>query len=78
MSAFTIPPENLHIKVEDDLLGVYDFGTSTAKHFFCRKCGIYPFHQTLRKPGHYRVNLGCIDDIDTNSISIDVFDGKRI
>ena len=78
MSAFTIPPENLHIDAEEDSLGVYEFGTSTAKHFFCKKCGIYPFHQTLRKPGHYRVNLGCIDGFDTNSISVDVFDGRRI
>lgn len=78
MSAFTIPPEKLHIEAEPDLLGLYEFGTNTAKHFFCRKCGIYPFHQTLRKPGHYRVNLGCIDDIDTNSIGVGVFDGKRI
>lgn len=78
MSAFTIPPEKLHIAAEEDSLGVYEFGTSTAKHFFCKKCGIYPFHQTLRKPGHYRVNLGCIDGFDTNSISVDVFDGRRI
>jgi hypothetical protein len=78
MSAFTIEPEKLHIEAEEGALGVYHFDTKTAKHNFCRKCGIYPFHQTLRKPGHYRINLGCIDDIDTNSISVDVFDGKSI
>jgi len=78
MSAFVIPPDELHIEAEAGSLGTYEFGTNTAKHFFCRKCGIYPFHQTLRKPGHYRVNLGCIDDIDINSISIDVFDGRSI
>jgi len=78
MTAFSIEPEKLHIEAEEDALGVYEFGTNTAKHFFCRKCGVYTFHQTLRKPGHYRVNLGCIDDIDTNTISVDVFDGKRI
>ena len=58
---------------------MYQFDTKIAKHYFCKTCGIYPFHETMRVPGHYRVNLGCIDDIDTNEITdIEVFDGKSI
>lgn len=78
MSGFTLSPDQLDIKTEDGALGVYQFGSKIAKHYFCNTCGIYPFHETLRKPGHYRVNLGCIDDVDTNSLEVTVFDGKSL
>jgi len=29
-------------------------------------------------PGHFRVNLGCVDSIDTFSLEADVFDGKHL
>jgi len=78
MSDFTLQPDQLDIKVEGDNLGLYQFDSNIAKHYFCKTCGIYPFHETLRKPGHYRVNLGCIDEIDTNTLNIAKFDGKSI
>ncbi len=77
MSPTVFTPEQLHIQVKDDSLNLYQFGAKTAKHFFCQKCGIYPFHETARAPGHYRVNLGCIDELDTINMPYDVFDGKN-
>ncbi len=41
-------------------------------------CGIYTFLETARMPGHYRANLGCIDEIDTFSLEFDLFDGKHL
>src|SRR5664279_196475 len=64
MTRFSVAPDEISIEVKDDSLATYEFGSRVAKHHFCRKCGIYPFHQTMRKPGHYRVNIGCIDGID--------------
>ncbi|MCP4077752.1 MAG: GFA family protein [Gammaproteobacteria bacterium] len=78
MTPETIPIEKLHIEAENGVLGLYQFGAKTAKHFFCKNCGIYPFHETARAPGHYRVNLGCIDKLDTSKFSVDVFDGKNL
>jgi len=78
MSGFTLAPDELEIKTKDGALSLYQFGSKIAKHYFCNICGIYPFHETLRKPGHYRVNLGCIDDVDTDSLDVDVFDGKSL
>ena len=78
MSDFTIPPDKFEIKAEDEALGLYQFDTKIAKHYFCKTCGIYPFHETMIKPGNYRVNLGCIDEIDTNAINVSIFDGKNI
>jgi len=78
MSMFTLPPEDLEIDACSGALGLYQFDTKVAKHFFCKTCGINPFNETLRMPGHFRVNLGCIDEIDTDSLEVKVFDGKNI
>jgi len=78
MSVFTLSAEEITINADPDKLGLYVFDSKVAKHYFCKKCGIYPFHQTLRKPGYYRVNLGCIDEIDTSQLDVEIFDGKSI
>lgn len=78
MSAFALAPDAIEITADDNMLGLYQFDSKVAKHYFCKKCGIYPFHQTLRMPGHYRVNLGCIDEVDTFSLEVEVFDGASL
>lgn len=78
MTHEVIAPEKFTIEAQQGALGLYQFGVKTAKHYFCRQCGIYPFHESSRKAGHYRVNLGCIDGIDTFALDADVFDGKNL
>ena len=75
MTAFTLEPESISITAEQDVLRVYEFGTCVARHYFCNNCGIYPFHQTRSKPGQYRINIGCIDGIDSSNLPFKVFDG---
>ncbi len=78
MSDFVIPEASLKIDVSEGVLGLYQFDAKTAKHFFCNACGIYTHHETARKAGHYRVNLGCVEGVDTFSLDADVFDGKHL
>jgi len=78
MSPEPIPPEKFHIETDEGNLGLYQFGIKTARHYFCKTCGIYTFHETARKIGHYRVNLGCLEDVDTFALEADVFDGKNL
>lgn len=78
MSDFALAPDEIEITVKNDALGLYQFDTGIAKHYFCKTCGIYPFHITMRKPGHYRVNLGCVDAVDTFELPFDIFDGKSV
>lgn len=77
MSDFVLSPEDLHINGKEHL-GCYEFDSNIAKHYFCTTCGIYPFHQTVRMPGHYRVNLGCVDEVDTFSLATEIFNGKDL
>ncbi|WP_455202815.1 GFA family protein [Kaarinaea lacus] len=78
MTSEMIPPENFSIDAEDDALGLYQFGIKTARHYFCKHCGIYTFHETARKIGHFRANIGCIDGVDPFALEADVFDGKNL
>ncbi len=78
MTPFTIAPDDLKISAEQGALSTYKFGTDVARHHFCNRCGIYTFHETMRVPGHYRVNMGCIDAIKSLEIPVQVFDGASI
>ncbi len=78
MSEFTIAKAAFSINAEPDSLKTYEFGSCVAKHHFCQRCGIYTFHQTMRKAEHYRVNLGCLDGVDAVSLPYEVFDGASI
>ncbi len=79
MTDFVIPPDEFTIELrEENDLALYEFGDKAAHHYFCKTCGIYPFHQTLRMPDHYRVNLGCIDEIDSDELETDIFDGRSL
>ncbi len=78
MSAFTVSPDQMNIEAEPEQLAQYQFGSKVARHYFCKCCGIYPFHQTLRKPGHYRINLGCVEGIDSLDLPVEVIDGRNL
>jgi hypothetical protein len=53
-----------------DALSEYRFHTMTARHFFCRTCGIYPFHRKRVTPDHYGVNVFCLHDFDPAGIPV--------
>lgn len=78
MTDFTLDPTELKINAEEGILAVYEFGSGIAHHYFCKQCGIYPFHQTMRKKGQYRINLGCLDHVDALSVPYELFDGAAI
>ena len=39
-----IPKENFKLLEGSENLSLYQFNTEIAKHFFCKKCGIYTHH----------------------------------
>lgn len=59
-------------------LALYQFNTRAARHFFCRTCGVYPFHQTRKDAALWRVNIGCLDGVDPYALQTSVADGASL
>jgi hypothetical protein len=55
--------DGLTITSGADYLTLYQFNTNTAKHYFCKKCGIYTHHQRRSNPNHFAVNVACLEGI---------------
>lgn len=75
MSDVYIPPEAFTLELTGEL-ALYQFGDRDMHHYFCKTCGIFPFSDPVAKPGHYRVNLGCVDDVDPLALEIRSIDGQ--
>lgn len=72
-----VPMTALRILEGEEALTLYTFGSGEAKHRFCSKCGIHPFHQLRSEPDHYGVNLACFDGISIYDLpEVPVFNGQ--
>jgi hypothetical protein len=72
-----VPPEKFELLSGKDDLTIYEFNTRTAKHTFCKVCGIHPFYVPRSDPDKIDVNARCIDDIDLDALLVNFFDGKN-
>jgi hypothetical protein len=75
MSTRYFTPEEITVEGTDALTH-YLWGDRMVNNWFCATCGIHPFHDVVEKPGHYRVNLGCIDDLDPLALPVRLIDGR--
>jgi hypothetical protein len=84
-----VPKENLTLLTPWEDLALYQWGSMTAKDFFCPTCGILPF----RRPGDptpaelaegakpfdgWAINVRCLEGVDVASIPIRKIYGSRI
>lgn len=54
----------------EELLTTYQFHTLTASHYFCRICGIYPFHRKRVSPNYFGINVFCLAGFDPEGIAL--------
>jgi hypothetical protein len=61
---------------ENDLVE-YKFGTGTARHLFCRHCGVKSFYVPRSHPDGFSVNARCLDPTTITSMKIQPYDGRH-
>ncbi len=72
-----IEAEDFKITAGKGMLTDYRFNTGTAKHLFCKKCGVKSFYVPRSHPNGWSVNAHCIDDATVSSVKITEFDGAN-
>ncbi|WP_226779283.1 GFA family protein [Oceaniglobus trochenteri] len=62
-AAVTAHRDNVAIVQGAENLQCYQFGTKTARHHFCKTCGIYTHHNRRSNPQEVGINAACLDGI---------------
>jgi hypothetical protein len=62
--------EQFRLVSGSDSLTEYRFHTMTARHFFCKTCGIYTFHHKRVTPDYFGVNVFCLHNFDPLGIPV--------
>ena len=51
-----------------DNLTLYQWGTRTAQHWFCKTCGIYTHHRRRSNPNEYGVNAAILAGVNPRDL----------
>ena len=76
-NAFIVSRAAFEVTSGDDELTTYRFNTGTAKHTFCKHCGVHPFYVPRSHPDKIDVNVRCLAGVDVAAISPLPFDGQN-
>jgi hypothetical protein len=60
----SVPLSGLEVIQGHELLKLYQWGSLTAKHYFCGNCGTYTHHQRRSNPTQYGYNVGCLEGVN--------------
>jgi hypothetical protein len=74
---WAVAPERFRLLTPWSAIETYEFGTRTAKHHFCRTCGISAFRVSRSDPHDITVNVRCLEGVDLASLPVRRFDGLR-
>ena len=69
-----VPASRFRLLAGAESLTEYTFNTGTAKHRFCRHCGIKAFYIPRSHPDGINVNVRCLDEATIAGIDVVPFD----
>ncbi|XP_031107523.1 centromere protein V [Ipomoea triloba] len=75
---FIVPSEKFELLGDSEqFLTTYTFGTHTAKHTFCKVCGITSFYIPRSNPDGTAVTFRCVDPGTLSHVEIKYFNGNN-
>ena len=72
-----VPAADFRLLAGAGALTEYRFGTGTARHLFCCRCGVKSFYVPRSHPDGYSINARCLDPSQFASMRIQPFDGRH-
>ncbi len=72
-----VPRERFRLLRGEDALTTYTFGTRTARHLFCRGCGVKSFYVPRSHPDGVSVNVRSLAPGSVKSLRVKPFDGAH-
>jgi hypothetical protein len=69
-----VPRSRFRLLRGSEALSEYRFNTQTARHLFCRECGVKSFYVPRSNPDGYSVNARCLDPLTVAGIEVQPFD----
>ena len=69
-----VPAAHFRLLSGEDALVDYRFNTGTARHRFCRHCGIKAFYVPRSHPDGIDVNVRCLDHGTIAALAVEPFD----
>ena len=69
-----VPASRFRLIAGADALIEYAFNTGTARHLFCRVCGIKSFYVPRSHPDGIDVNVRCLDMATIERVELSAFD----
>jgi hypothetical protein len=75
-SDYYIPTEQIQLTNNPNELANYLWNDRVLNYYFCKTCGVTPYAGA--QDYGYRVNLGCINELDCLSLEVGIIDGKSM
>ena len=73
-----IGPDDFKLIKGENLLTLYQFYTKTAKHYFCKVCGINTHNRPRSNPKIYGINVACVEGINSYELkNVGINDGEN-
>ncbi len=72
-----LPASRFRLIQGQDNLTEYAFNTRTARHLFCRTCGVKSFYVPRSNPDGFAVTWRCLDDWQQLKVTVVPFDGQN-
>jgi len=69
-----VPAARFRLLQGEDALSDYRFNTGTARHRFCRACGVKSFYVPRSHPDGISVNVRCLDPGTVAALRVEPFD----
>ena len=73
----TVPAAQFRLLRGEDALGCYQFNTGTARHLFCRVCGIKSYYVPRSHPDGFSVNARCLDPGTVTGMRVHQCNGRE-